>query len=493
MLAETKLGDLDRALAVWRRMCELAPGYDRAREAQKRILQKTKQWDQMVPLLVDEAERAEIPEVRIDVLHRLARLHAEKLGDADNATAVCLQILSIDPREPVALRSVVETYEKQEKWADLAPLLQSQIENAENEAEKISLLRRVLDLQMEKLGDLPAASLAATQILKFIPGDSDALMRLETILEQSGDKPRLVKMLEYHLRYAPSADEKLQIIKRIAGLLQDADRRLRQGHPLLGEVRQARARRRAGLGRAAGGLREASAAWRTWRTSSTSRSRPRPTIRRRRSRPCAAWPVWPAASSTSRAAPRTAWEALLKLQPTDREALEALSAIAADLGDHAALADFLQRRIAIAAHARRRHRPGPRARAPLRGGPASSPAEAIAALEQIINEMDPANVAAHKALRRVAESVQDWPRVVAVAERHLALTTEPKERVARGLEIGWLCRERLADTAQGGAVPSSGCSRSIPSRPTRWPTWPRSTPRRATASASSRSTRSCWP
>ena len=444
VLAESRLGDLDRALAVWRRMYEVSPGYDRAREAQKRILQKTKQWDQMVPLLVDEAERAEIPEVRIDVLHRLARLHAEKLGDADNATAVCLQILSIDPREPVALRSVVETYEKQEKWAALAPLLQSQSENAENEAEKISLLRRVLDLQMERLGDLPAASLAATQILKFIPGDSDALMRLETILEQSGDKPRLVKMLEYHLRYAPSAAEKLQIIKRIAGLLQDAIGDFAKAIPYWEKYVKHVPGDEQALDallvayESVGRMEDLANVLDLKITAKADDPAAQVETLRRLARLAGR-----ELRQSSRA--EAAWEALLKLQPADLEALEALSAIAADLGDHAALVGFLQRRMAIA--------PTPAdatalalERARLFEEDLQQPGEAIAALEQIINEMDPANVAAHIALRRVAEAAQDWPRVVAVAERHLALTTEPKERIARGLEIGWLCRERLGDT-----------------------------------------------
>jgi tetratricopeptide (TPR) repeat protein len=443
VLAETKLGDLERTLAVWRRMWELSPGYDRAREAQKRILQKTKQWDQMVPLLVDEAERADLVEVKIDVLHRLARLHAEKLGHVDAAIAVYLQILQLDPREPVALRNVVETYEKNERWIDLAPLLGSQIENAESEAEKIALLRRVLVIQMEKLGDLPAASLAATQILKFIPGDNDALLRLESILERSGDKPRLVKMLEYHLRYAGSAAEKLHIIKRIAGLLQDQLGDFAKAIPYwekiikhvpgdeqaldallvayehvgrpeeLAHVLDLKIKARAGDPAA-----QVAALRRLARLAGSE------------------------LRQTNRA--EDAWEALLKLQPNDREALEALSAIAADMADYANLASLLQRRIAIA------ETPADATalaleRARIFEEDLKEPAEAIVALEQIINEMDPANVAAHQALRRVAESVEDWPRVVAVAERHVALTTEPKERVARGLEIGWLYRERLAD------------------------------------------------
>jgi tetratricopeptide (TPR) repeat protein len=135
VIAETKMGDTDRTLAVWRRIWQLEPGYERAREAQKRILQKTKQWDQMVPLLVDEAERAPSKEEKIDVLHRLARLHTEKLASAENATKVYLQILAIDPRETVALRNVVETYEKGECWSALAPLLRNQLEAAGSDTE----------------------------------------------------------------------------------------------------------------------------------------------------------------------------------------------------------------------------------------------------------------------------------------------------------------------------------------------------------------------
>jgi tetratricopeptide (TPR) repeat protein len=442
-LAETKLGDMDRTLAVWRHMWELAPGYERAREAQKRILQKTKQWDQMVPLLVDEAERADLPEIKIEVLHRLARLHAEKLANIENATAVYLEILSIDPREPLALRSVVETYEKSERWGDLAPLLRSQIDIATNDAEKVSILRRVLAIYMEKLSDLPAASLAATQILKYIPGDSEALMRLETILERSGDKPRLVKMLEYHLRYAGTANEKLHIIKRIAGLWQEAIGDFAKAIPYWEKIikhvpgdEQAidallvayeHVMRYEDLAR----ILDLKVKAKVGDPSSQVES-----LRR------LAQLADTQLKQTARA--EDAWEALLKIQPADREALESLSSIAADMGDFTTLAGLLQRRVGIATN------PAEATglaleRARLFEEELKDPASAITALEQIINEMDPSNLDAHIILRRVAEAMQDWQRVIAVSERHLALTPEPRERIARGLEIGWLCREHLDD------------------------------------------------
>jgi tetratricopeptide (TPR) repeat protein len=442
-LVEGKLGDLDRTLAVWRRIWELAPGYERAREAQKRILQKTKQWAQMVPLFVDEAERAEDTEQKIEVLHRLARLHSEKLADIDGAIAVYLQILAIDPREAVALRNVIETYEKNERWADLAPLLRNQCDIASVEAEKIGILRRLLVIYMEKLADLPAASLAATQILKFLPGDNDALLRLESILEQSGDKARLVKMLEYHLRYAGAASEKLHIIKRIAGLLQNDLGDHAKAVPywekvvkhVPGDVQAINALL---IAYAHLGRHEDLARVLDLKVKAMAGDPAAQVENLRRLARLARSEL----KQTSRS--EDAWEELLKLQPADREALEALSAIAADMGDFATLAELLLRRIGIAADSTESTSLALE-RARLFEEELKEPASAVSALEQIINEMDPANLEAHVALRRVAEAMQDWPRVVAVAERQLALNQDPTERVARGLEIGLLCRERLVD------------------------------------------------
>jgi tetratricopeptide (TPR) repeat protein len=443
VLTETKLGDMDRTLAVWRRMWELSPGYERAHEAQKRILQKTKQWAEMVPLLLDEAARASDPGEKIEVLHRLARLHAEKLEKTADATAVYLQILAIDPREAVALRNVIETYEKEENWTDLAPLLRNQIDIAASDAEKVGILRRLLTIHMEKQEDLPAASLAATQILKFLPGDNDALLRLETILERSGDKPRLVKMLEYHLRYAGSGNEKLHIIKRIAGLLQNDLGDFAKAVPYWEKV----VKHVPGDEQAIDALLVAYA--------QLARPEDLARVLDLKVKACEADPAAQAETlrrlarlaqgelgDTGRA--EDAWEALLKLQPSDREALEALSSIAADMGDFPALTSLLERRVAIAATPEEGTGLALE-RARIFEEDLQDTAAAIAALDKIINEMDPANLDAHAALRRVAESIEDWPRVIAVAERQLALTSDLPDRIARGLEIGQLSREHSDD------------------------------------------------
>ena len=93
VISERNLGDSDRALQAWQRMEELDAGHVRAREAQKRLLQKNKQWDRMAALLEREASAATDPAQKVDSLRRLSRVLLEKLSATERAVAVYRQIL----------------------------------------------------------------------------------------------------------------------------------------------------------------------------------------------------------------------------------------------------------------------------------------------------------------------------------------------------------------------------------------------------------------
>jgi golgin subfamily B member 1 len=443
VISETKLNDIDRALAVWRQMSEMDPTYQRAREACKRILQKAGRWEEMASLLAEDAAAAPASG-RAEILRRLARLYVDKLEASDRAVAVYREILNLEPKDVVALRAVVEGYERTEKWADLAALLRSQLDQAASEGEKINLLRRLVGLYEERLQDLASASWAAAQILKLAPSDRDALLRLESIFEQSSDWPRLVKMLEYHLRYARSPEEKLSLVRRIAGFLQNQIEDFDRSIPYWDNV----------LKHVPGD----SQALQALLTGYEKTQRPEE-VARVLDLQVAAQAADPAtqaetlrrlarlAGETLKQAPRAqlAWQDLMRLLPGDRESLEALSALATDQSDWPTLAELLNRRIAISTNPAEAV-PLALQRASLLDEKLESPNEAMRALEHIIIHLDPASVEAHQALRRVAEARHDWARVVNVAERQLGFATEPKERVERGLEIALLCRDRLHDS-----------------------------------------------
>ncbi len=443
-LVEGKLGDMDRTLAVWRRMWELAPGYERAREAQKRILQKTKQWDQMVPLFVDEAERCRgcgaedrrsaptgPPAQRKAGQHR--ERHCGVFADPGHRSARGRRLAQRgrDLREERALGRVGAAFAQPvRKRAHRGregqhPAPPARHRHGEARRSPGGLLGRDPDPEVPSGRQRRFAapgSHPGTVGRRAAPGE-DA--RVPPALRGVGEREA-----PYHQTHRRS----------VAGSHQG----FCQGCPLLGEGRQARARRRGSHRRLAGGVRAAGAA-------RGSGARPRSQGQGQGGRssgpggnPCAGSRGWPAASSNRPADRKTPGKPCSSCSLRTKRPWKRCRPSRRTWATSPPL-----RNCCCAGSASPPAQPRPRAwrsNAPACSRRSSRiPPAAVSALEQIINEMDPGNLEAHAALRRVAEGMQDWPRVVAVAERQLALTPETKERIIRGLEIGLLCRDRLAD------------------------------------------------
>jgi len=66
-------------------------------------------------------------------------------------------------------------------------------------------------------------------------------------------------------------------------------------------------------------------------------------------------------------------------------------------------------------------------------------------LDHLIRELNPNHLEAHTALRRLYEARGEFDAAVRVAEREMYLAPEPQRKIARGLEIGLICRDRLGN------------------------------------------------
>jgi tetratricopeptide (TPR) repeat protein len=443
VISERNLADSERALLAWQRMEELDAGHDRAREAQKRLLQKNKQWDRMAALLEREATAATEPAQKVDSLRRLSRVLLEKLNAVDRAVAVYRQILIVEPSDPVAFRALAELFEREARWAELAQLLRAQIDTVIAKAEKITLLRRLLSLYQDRLSDLSEGSWAAAEILKLQPGDREALEALEAILERGEDPQRLVETLEYHLRYVSASDEKLRLARRIAELLQnrlsDLDRatkwweeilRLQPGDPIALESLVAAYEKLArpdDLGR----VLEVQIA-QTGQDPSLKAEEVRRLARLAEG----------ALADPARA--QRAWEELLRATPSDSEALEALSRRYAETRDWRALVAILERRIPLASDSQAAVALALE-RARIFEEELDTRSEAMATLEQLVAELDPRSLTAYARLRKLAEIGSDWSRVVSVAEKQLFLEDDPGKKAGQALQIGELLRDHLGD------------------------------------------------
>ena len=443
VVSEKNLGDAERALHAWRRVEELSPGYARAREAQRRLLLKAKSWDRMAALLEREATLQEDPAQRAETLRRVAQIQREKLGNAGKAVEIYRSILRAEPHDAVALRALVEIFEREGDFAGLAKVLREQIDLTTAKQERVSLLRRLVVIYDERLSNLPEATWAASEILQTVPGDRDTLARLEAILERSGDARHLVHVLEQHTKYAANPDEKIQLVRRIAELLQNKLADLAGAATRWEEI----ARIDPDDAKA---LESLMAIYTTLGQHAdlarvldmqVDRAVADPTEQAAYLRRLAALAEGPL--NDIRRAQRC-WENICEVLPTDTEALDALSRIYGGEGDWATLVRILERQVPLA-------RDPARAvelallRAQIFDERLRNPEEAAHALEQLIAELNPRSWEAHERLRALYEKAQSWARVVKVAERQLFLIEDPAQRTPRALELGMLWRDRLRD------------------------------------------------
>jgi len=443
LVSEKNLNDPERAVAAWRQVEDLEPTHPRAREMQKRILLKAKRFDQIVPILAREAGAAEDPSQKIDILRRIAQIEREKLGAPDQALQIYQQILALSPRDPVALRAMVEIYEREGDYVGLSAVLRDQVDVATTKQERVSLLRRLLVIYDERLDNVDDGAWAASEVLKLVPGDRDTLARLEDLLSRAGDHAGLVQTLDYHAEHAGSNDERIQVLARAAELLDstlnDAARAAEHWEEVA-RIDPEDARALNALGGIYSRLERYADLARVL-DAQIERLAGDPQQQAEYLRRLAE--LTEMQLGDQRRAQR-AWEALLEIIPSDMPTLEALARIYADHEEWATLVQILERQIPLVGDTGRAVEIALR-RADILDTNLDRAKDAAAALENLIAELDPRSWEAHEQLRELYERDNDWPRAVKIAERQLFLIEVPAERLRRALELGALVRDRLRD------------------------------------------------
>jgi tetratricopeptide (TPR) repeat protein len=446
-LAEKRLGDVERAVAAWRRIDELqgGKGVDRTRDALKRLMAKAKMWEGLVGVLEKEAREAGTPNARAEVLKRMAQVYREKQVDPRRAIQLYEQALEVTPQDAVALRALSDLYERENDWEGHAKSLRRLLDLSGTKIERLNLLRKLAAVYADKVGDVEEATWACTEVLESVPGDRDSLSRLEGLLEEAGRWQRLLKTLEYHAETSATPAEKAKILKRMAVVAgdkldddldaitrweavrklqpDDADavtelsnlyEKIGRWPELVALLERRLHRSEAGSPQAMDLLR------RLGRIALEKTNEPLRALK--------------------------AWRKIIEADAQDREALTALSQLLrGQAHERRALADVLERLIALDAGAD----PFMAAdmaleRARLLVEENDVPA-AAAQLEALLADMNPRSLEAHAVLRGLYEKLGQFEKALRIAERELFLEGDAGERVRRGLEIAALWKSKLND------------------------------------------------
>lgn len=465
-LCEQRLGDIDRAIATWRRIEEFGGQTQKITQALRRLMSRAKMWESLVGVLEQEAQQATTPEARAEALRRIAQVYRERQVNPRGAISLYEEVLTLFPEDLAALKSLTELYEREGDEAGLAQTIRRQLDlemqklGPESRAgtarewptatrvARLTALRRLANMYEKHLADVEGVVYACSGLLEILPGDRDALERMERVLDKAGDDIRLEQTLEYHVASSSAPVERSKLLRRLAHLAEKRDDEVtameRWEHVLRAAPNDADALERLAnlyerhdrhadlvevLDRA---LMSADIPV----PGSAEAARLAGELKR----------LAGAIDAHSRDDQRSArtWQRVLKVSERDRDALNALSRLYEKSQQWRDLADILERQIPLyvsfdsetaAEHSLRR--------AELLEKRLGSPDLAIEALETLIAEVSPRNLDAHKILRRLYENRGEFEPSIRIAEREMLLTEDVAAQIERGLEIGLICRDRL--------------------------------------------------
>ncbi len=473
-LAELRLGDIDRSLEAWNRIAELEPDSPKVAEAMRRLTARSKMWQQLVASLEHELATANDPIQRISILKKMAQTYRERQIDPRRAIELFEQILAENPGDDATLKALAEMYEKEGDDAGLANSLRRTLDLEEQRvveammrsgkgadapkewpvakrSERLTQLRRLAQLYETRLADVDGVVYASRAVLELLTGDRDALERMERVLEKAGD-PRLEQTLEYHAAASGSPAERAKLLKRLAKLAT-----ARQDDVAALDRWEQTMKASPSDPDALAALSELYEKFQRWPELAQvierldgGRPLPAPGTTEAAMRAVELERYAIVVDMHLQDAPRAvkAWHRVLELTPRNRTALAALVTLYRSATKWRELADVLGSQIVsfsqlVALDDRERACDAAMERAEILEERLGTPAEAIKVLDHLIRELNPNHLEAHTALRRLHEARGDFDAAVRIAEREMYLSPEPERKVARGIEIGMICRDRL--------------------------------------------------
>ena len=252
--AETlaELGQSDEAIARFRAASELCGGFNPALFGWRVAALTSERWRELADAALRAAELGERTEERVALYHLAGVTAMDKLAgegaeepaaeesagdgapgepgeDAAGSDASALeeaigafkQVLELEPGHHDAFARLYKLYSDQERYQELAQLLETHLE-AETHAEKRASLHRALaDLNRTSLDDATAARHHLRSILALVPNEPGAVEALSEIAWAEGAWEEAAQTLIARARMAKDVDEQKRIFFRLGTIYAD--------------------------------------------------------------------------------------------------------------------------------------------------------------------------------------------------------------------------------------------------------------------------------
>ncbi|MDI7266447.1 MAG: hypothetical protein QME96_00435 [Myxococcota bacterium] len=411
------------------------------------VYRDSKQWPALVQTLNRCIEVVDAPERKKEILVQLGSTQEEILGDEREAMISYRAALEIDQRHPGALEALERLYRKGERWDDLVPILERRIAGEAGGERSVGMKLSLAEVFEDRLVRAGSAIKVYREVLDAAPGNERALKGLERLYAREERWQDLLDVLEMQLDVAESERERLTILGRMAGMLEqeflrheDAAARLEQ----ILDIDSANENALVGLERIYRHLQRWNDLAETYARHVDVAIDRNEQIAHLKSRSRV---FLDHLSDLDRAV--DSLRRVLDINPADAEALDEIAKLLERSGDHAGALDGLERLVEVVAEPDRRVDILTRLGTVLEKQMGDR-AGAVGRFEQAL-AIRPDHLPAMAALREIHVDNAEWVPAVRMLDREQAATPGERQRAKLLTQRGRILLDQMGDEAEAVA------------------------------------------
>ncbi len=235
---EGDVGDVDRAIELYRKVLTIDPTNLAAAEALQVLFQSTERYADMSLILQRKAEILDDIDAQKAALYQAATLEEEVLERKENAIGVYLKILEIDAEDLRSIDALINLYLGLSRWEELLGIYNKKADLVFDSEEKKLIFYQVGAVYERELQDVQRAIDTYQKVLELDPDDLTALGRLDVLYQTASNWQELLSVLTHEAELTADAAEAVSYQYRIAELyekhLDDVDRAVELYRDILG-------------------------------------------------------------------------------------------------------------------------------------------------------------------------------------------------------------------------------------------------------------------
>ncbi len=223
----SKLDRLDYALPSYRRAIELDRANPGGHQGLADVLRRQQKWAELADALRGQIEVEHDHAHKIDLYLQLGDLCESQLSQTAKAIEAYEGAVAVGdgPGLDDALAALERLYRRDERWANLAKVLERRadvLEAAGEQGRATAIRRELAVMRAEKLGDLEGAITRYESALEKDGADREALKALVDLYDKTGRSDDYLRTLERLAKVAPE-NERLSTLRKVAAELEDKE------------------------------------------------------------------------------------------------------------------------------------------------------------------------------------------------------------------------------------------------------------------------------